>query len=94
MDDPERQHARTRILNEKGLHARASAKVVEAAARFKSRITITYAGQTVDADAILDLMMLGANLGKDIEIVAIGPDAEEAITAMVALVEARFGEDK
>ena len=94
MDDPERQHARVRIVNEKGLHARASAKIVEATARFKSHITITYADQTVDADAILDLMMLGAGLGKDIEIRAVGVDAEDAITAMVALVEARFGEDK
>ena len=46
------------------------------------------------ADSILDLMMLGASLGKDIEIEAKGEDAEDALTAMVALVEARFGEDK
>ncbi|HEY1632137.1 MAG TPA: HPr family phosphocarrier protein [Rhizomicrobium sp.] len=91
---PERQRARTRIVNEKGLHARASAKIVEATPRFQSHITITYGDQTVDADSILDLMMLGAGFGKEIEIEAVGPDAEDAITAMVALVEARFGEDK
>lgn len=94
MDGPERHHARVRIVNEKGLHARASAKIVEATARFKSHITVTYNGETVDADSILDLMMLGASLGKDIEIEAKGEDAEDALTAMVALVEARFGEDK
>jgi phosphocarrier protein HPr len=94
MDDPERQRARTKIVNEKGLHARASAKIVEATARFKSHITVTYGDQTVDADSILDLMMLGAGFGKEIVIGAEGPDAEDAITAMVALVEARFGEDK
>ncbi len=94
MDGPERHHARVRIVNEKGLHARASAKIVEATARFKSHITVTYGSETVDADSILDLMMLGASLGKDIEIEAKGEDAEDALTAMVALVEARFGEDK
>ncbi|MGH6870253.1 MAG: HPr family phosphocarrier protein [Rhizomicrobium sp.] len=94
MDEPERHRARARIVNEKGLHARASAKIVEATARFKSHITISYGGETVDADSILDLMMLGAGLGKDIDIEAVGDDAEDAITAMVALVEARFGEDK
>ncbi|HTQ12450.1 MAG TPA: HPr family phosphocarrier protein [Rhizomicrobium sp.] len=91
---PERHRARARIANEKGLHARASAKIVEATARFKSHITISFNGETVDADSILDLMMLGAGIGKDIEIEAVGPDAAEALTAMVALVKARFGEDK
>ncbi|HEX3673560.1 MAG TPA: HPr family phosphocarrier protein [Rhizomicrobium sp.] len=92
MDDPTR--ARVKIVNEKGLHARASAKIVEATARFKSHITVTYCEQTVDADSILDLMMLGAGQGKEIVLRAEGEDAEDAITAMVALVEARFGEDR
>jgi phosphocarrier protein HPr len=92
MDDPTR--ARVKIVNEKGLHARASAKIVEATARFKSHITVTYCDQTVDADSILDLMMLGAGHGKEIVLRAEGEDAEDAITAMVALVEARFGEDR
>jgi phosphocarrier protein len=82
------------IVNEKGLHARASAKIVEATARFKSKITVRYADQSVDADAILDLMMLGAGKGKEIEIAAEGADAQDAVSAIVALIEARFGEDK
>ncbi|HEY2068528.1 MAG TPA: HPr family phosphocarrier protein [Rhizomicrobium sp.] len=92
MNEPVRE--RVKVVNEKGLHARASAKIVEATPRFLSRITITYGDQTVDADSILDLMMLGAGLGKEIDITAEGPDAEEAVQAMVALVNARFGEDK
>jgi phosphocarrier protein HPr len=92
-DQPERHRAKARIVNKKGLHARASAKIVEASSRFKSQITVRYGDQTVDAESILDLMMLAAGMGKEIEIEAVGPDAEEAITAMVALVEAKFGED-
>jgi phosphocarrier protein len=82
-----------KITNKKGLHARASAKVVEAAARFQSQITITYDGQTVDARSIMGLMMLAANLGKEIRIDVEGPDAEEALHAILALVEAKFGEE-
>jgi phosphocarrier protein HPr len=93
IDEPGRQRAKAKIVNKKGLHARASAKIVEASARFKSQITVRYGDQTVDAESILDLMMLAAGMGKEIEIEAVGPDAEEAITAMVALVEAKFGED-
>jgi phosphocarrier protein len=81
------------IPNKKGLHARASAKMVEAAARFKSTITVSKGGQSVDARSVMGLMMLGAPLGTEVEIAAEGPDAEEAITAIRALIEAKFGED-
>lgn len=82
-----------RILNKKGLHARASAKIVEAAARFQSRITISRDGQSVDARSIMGLMMLAASPGSEIAIAAEGPDAEAALAAIVALANARFGED-
>jgi phosphocarrier protein HPr len=85
--------AKAKIVNKKGLHARASAKMVEASARFKSHITVKFGDSKVDADSILDLMMLAAGVGAEIEIEAEGPDAHEAVTAMVALVEAKFGED-
>ncbi|HEX2591925.1 MAG TPA: HPr family phosphocarrier protein [Rhizomicrobium sp.] len=81
------------IPNKKGLHARASAKVVEAAARFKSHITISKAGQSVDARSVMGLMMLGAPQGTEVDIEAEGPDAEEALAALKALVEVKFGED-
>jgi phosphocarrier protein HPr len=88
-----RREATARIVNKKGLHARASAKVVEAAARFQSHITVTKDGQTVDARSIMGLMMLAASMGTDIEIVADGPDCDEAMIAILALIDAKFGED-
>ena len=88
-----RRQAVATILNKRGLHARASAKLVEAAARFESHVTVAKDGQTVDARSIMGLMMLAASLGSQIEIVAEGPDADEAMTAILALIEAKFGED-
>jgi phosphocarrier protein len=93
MTEPERFCARAKIVNKKGLHARASAKIVEAAARFQSVITVMKDGQSVDARSIMGLMMLAASLGCEIEIDAQGPDAESALTAILALVDAKFGED-
>ncbi len=93
MTPPLRREASARITNKKGLHARASAKLVEAAARFSSHITVTKDGQTVDARSIMGLMMLAASLGTDIHIIAEGADAEEAMTAILALIDAKFGED-
>ena len=81
------------IINKRGLHARASAKLVEAAARFKSQITVSKDGTTVDARSIMGLMMMGAGVGSQIELCAEGPDAEDAMTAILALIAARFGED-
>ena len=81
------------IVNQKGLHARASAKIVEAAARFQSRITVSRDGQHVDARSIMGLMMLAASPGSEISIEAEGADAEAALAAIVALANAKFGED-
>jgi phosphocarrier protein HPr len=82
-----------RITNKRGLHARASAKVVEAAARFQSEITIVKDGQRVNARSIMGLMMLAASLGSEIGVEAEGADATEAMTAMLALIDAKFGEE-
>jgi phosphocarrier protein HPr len=81
------------ITNKLGLHARAAAKVVEAAARFQSTILIGKDGDTVDARSILGLMMLNARQGSFIQVSAEGEDAREAIAAILALIHARFGED-
>jgi len=93
MSEAGRRLARVTIVNKRGLHARASAKLVEAAARFQSTITVTKDDQTVDARSIMGLMMLAASAGSDIDIAVEGPDADAAITAILALVEARFGEE-
>src|ERR1700677_1760528 len=90
MDEPVARRATVKIVNKKGLHARASAKMVEAAARFQSQITVSKDGQSVDARSIMGLMMLAGSLGSDIEIAAEGPDAGEAMVAVIALVEAKF----
>jgi phosphocarrier protein len=85
--------ATARITNKRGLHARASAKVVEAAARFQSEITVIRDGQEVNARSIMGLMMLSASMGSEIDLAVVGPDAAEAMTAMLALIEAKFGEE-
>ena len=81
------------IPNKKGLHARASAKVVEASARFQSEIHFVKDGTAVNGRSIMGLMMLGDSLGSEVEITAEGADAAEAMKAILALVEAKFGED-
>ncbi|HEY4113671.1 MAG TPA: HPr family phosphocarrier protein [Rhizomicrobium sp.] len=85
--------ARALITNKLGLHARAAAKLVEAAARFQSNIRVVKDCETVDARSILGLMMLNARPGTSIDVVADGPDAAEAMHAILALIEAKFGED-
>ena len=90
---PEKLRATVTIPNKKGLHARASAKIVEASARFQSEINVIKDGTTVNGRSIMGLMMLAASMGAVVEITAEGPDAKEAMTAILALVEAKFGED-
>lgn len=81
------------ITNKLGLHARAAAKLVEAAARFQSSIHVAKGGESVDARSILGLMMLNARIGTEIEITAEGADAPEAMSAILALIGAKFGEE-
>lgn len=82
-----------KITNKRGLHARASAKVVEASARFQSEITIIKDGTRVNGRSIMGLMMLAASLGSEILVEVKGPDADAAMTAMLALIDAKFGEE-
>ena len=93
MNASSKRSATIRIANKKGLHARASAKVVEAAARFQSEIMVTKDGQSVNARSIMGLMMLAASLGSEVEISAEGLDCDEAMAAILALAEAKFGEE-
>ena len=91
MSEPLRAIAK--ITNKRGLHARASAKIVEASARFQSEITIIKDGTRVNGRSIMGLMMLAACLGSEIGVEVAGPDANAAMTAMLALIEAKFGEE-
>jgi phosphocarrier protein len=81
------------IVNARGLHARASAKFVKAAAQFDAEVKVSREGQTVDAQSIMGLMMLGAGPGSEIEIVAEGPEADAAVDGLAQLVADRFDED-
>jgi phosphocarrier protein HPr len=82
------------ICNERGLHARASAKFVKLAGGFDAEVTVSRDGHTVDARSIMGLMMLAAGPGCMIEIAAEGPEAKAAVDALSELIAARFDEDR
>ncbi|WP_029604008.1 HPr family phosphocarrier protein [Kozakia baliensis] len=80
------------IVNRLGLHARAAAKLVSVAERFKAEIEVSRDGQSVSALSIMGLMMLGAGRGEKIQLEAMGEDATAAMDAVSALVMDGFGE--
>jgi len=82
------------IINERGLHARASAKFVRLASGFDAEVTVSRDGSSVDARSIMGLMMLAAGIGSTIEISAEGPEAEQAVEALCELVANRFDEER
>jgi phosphocarrier protein len=82
------------ICNERGLHARASAKFVKLASGFDAEVRVARDGSVVDARSIMGLMMLAAGIGSTIDIEAEGPQAQEAVDALSALVECRFEEER
>jgi phosphocarrier protein HPr len=81
------------IINQRGLHARASAKFVKCAEGFDADITVSRDGMTVPATSIMGLMMLGAAIGTSISVEASGPQAADAVTALDELVASKFDED-
>ena len=81
------------ITNRKGLHARASAKFVTVAASLTAIVEVEKDGSKVVGTSIMGLMMLGAAMGDHIIVSAQGEGAEHAVTTLVELVEAKFGED-
>lgn len=83
------------ITNKKGLHARASRKLAELALNYEStRISVRKESDEADARSLMDLMMLGAGIGDEVEIEVRGPQAEEAMAAVEALIGAKFHEDE
>ena len=81
------------ICNQRGLHARASVRFLNEAAKFNAEVSVARDGEAVRADSALDLMMLGAGPGAQITISADGPDANAAVGALAELVERGFDED-
>jgi phosphocarrier protein len=86
------RRGRATIVNAKGLHARAAAKLAKLAVTFKSEITVTRGDQTVSARSIMGLMMLAAASGTVIEISATGGDAATAVETLARLIECKFDE--
>ncbi|MBV6637870.1 MAG: HPr family phosphocarrier protein [Mameliella sp.] len=86
-------HRALKIVNEKGLHARASAKLVEVVEGFDAMAEVSRDGMSASGDSIMGLLMLAAAKGSTIEVQTSGLDAEALADAVEALVADRFGED-
>jgi phosphocarrier protein len=81
------------IVNRLGMHARAAAKLAQLADQFKATVTLEKDNQVASADSIMELMMLTAGPGDEVMIKTTGPEAPEALAALVGLVQHGFGEE-
>ena len=81
------------IINEKGLHARASARFVEVVEKFESEVTVEKDGLEASGSSIMGLLMLAASKGTMIKVTSSGKDSEEMILALDDLIKSKFGED-
>lgn len=82
------------IVNRKGLHARATAKFVQCVEAFEADVQVSRCGETVGGLSIMGILTLGAGQGTTIAVSAMGPQAQDAVDALAALIAARFGEDE
>ena len=82
-----------RICNPLGLHARAAARFVHTASRFRSRVTVSRNGRSMDGKSILGILLLAAAQGAQLRLVAEGEDEVAAVDALASLVESGFGEE-
>ncbi|MBL4674453.1 MAG: HPr family phosphocarrier protein [Arenicella sp.] len=82
------------IVNKLGLHARASAKLVSAAARFGSRVEVEFGPHTADAKSIMSVMMLAASVGSLVIVKTDGADEQAAMDAVTALINNYFDEEE
>jgi phosphocarrier protein len=80
------------IRNRLGLHARAAARFVHTAGRFRSRVSVTRDGRTMDGKSILGILLLAASRGTRLTLTAEGSDESECLTALAELVDGGFGE--
>ena len=85
-------HMTLTIVNEKGLHARASAKLVEVVEGFDAKAEVSRDGLCASGDSIMGLLMLAASKGTTIDVETSGPDADALAHAIEALVADKFGE--
>lgn len=81
------------IVNRLGLHARPAMTFVDLASSFKSEITVKRGDQEVDGKSIMHMMMLAATKGTTLDVIASGPDAEQACAALKKLVDSGFDEE-
>jgi phosphocarrier protein len=81
------------VPNRLGLHARAAARFVHLAQRYRARVTVARGGRSMDGKSILGVLLLAASQGVELELSAEGDDAEAALDALVALVQSGFGEE-
>jgi phosphotransferase system HPr (HPr) family protein len=81
-----------RIRNPLGLHARAAARFVHTASRFRARVTVSRSGKAMDGKSILGILLLAAGQGTALTLGADGEDEGAAVDALAALVESGFGE--
>jgi len=81
------------ISNKLGLHARASAKLTKLAGGFRCEIHMSRNGRRVNAKSIMGVMMLAAGMGSEVEVETEGEDEQAALTAIIALIESKFGEE-
>ena len=82
----------TTIVNKLGLHARASAKLTQLAAKFQSEVWLTRNGRRINAKSIMGVMMLAAGIGSKVEVETEGTDEQQAMDEILALVANKFGE--
>jgi len=80
------------LVNQRGLHARASAALAREASRWNAKVTVHHDGMSASAASIMDLLMLAARVGQTIEIDAEGPQAVEALDAICTLIARKFDE--
>lgn len=82
------------IRNKLGLHARAATKLVMLVNRFEARVTVEHSGKRADAGSVMGLLLLETCQGQTIRVVAEGPDAEAAMSAVEQLIDGRFDESE
>lgn len=93
MSAEERLQTTVTIVNKLGMHARPAMAFVELAGKYKSKVTVRKAGEAVDGKSIMQMMMLAATKGTQLDVEAVGPDAQDALDALTALVQRKFDED-
>lgn len=85
---------KTTLCNKLGLHARAAMKLTDKAMAYESNIQLKQDQRQVDAKSIMEVMVLGAVYGQEVEIITTGPDEQEALQGIIELIENRFGESE